>query len=176
MRREHFTRSLVFAALAAAGWLPFVLVAGPLLGGRTALSLYLVVLSAAYVAAIGGRAAVTAAAALAGAVLLAIARGPAGLVLGLGAVVAGLRSGLLWPRAPARAVVLEVALVGGGFVFARALAGGTPVAVMLAIWGFFLVQSVFFLVTGAARRTPGRGDPFEEARRRALALLDGAGV
>jgi len=175
MRREGFTRGLVFAALAAGGWLPFVLVAGPILGGRTALSLYLVVLSAAYVAAIGSRVAVTAAAALAGAVLLAIARGPVGLAVGLGAVVAGLRSGVLWPRPLARAVVLEVALVGGGLAFARALAGATPFAVTLAIWGFFLVQSGFFLVSRTTERTSGRGDPFEEARRRALALLDGAG-
>jgi hypothetical protein len=61
---------------------------------------------------------------------------------------------------------------------ARFLAAATPFATALAVWGFFLVQSVFFLVGGVQpRREPGpQPDPFEDAHARALALLDGVGV
>jgi hypothetical protein len=75
-------------------------------------------------------------------------------------------------------VVLEVGLVGGGLLLARFLAGPSLVAIMLAVWGFLLVQSFFFLVPGAregARGTPQR-DPFDAAHERARALLDGQAI
>jgi hypothetical protein len=47
--------------------------------------------------------------------------------------------------------------------------------VAFAIWGFFLVQSFFFLLGGVAERaaTPAGLDPFEVARARAVALMEG---
>jgi hypothetical protein len=49
-------------------------------------------------------------------------------------------------------------------------------ALVLSLWGFFLAQSLYFLLGGttatAASRHP---DPFEDAYGRALALLDRAG-
>jgi hypothetical protein len=51
MRRNSFGRSLVFAALAAGFWLPWFAFVAPLAGGETR-SLYLVAVTAAYVASI----------------------------------------------------------------------------------------------------------------------------
>jgi hypothetical protein len=96
------------------------------------------------------------------------------LALCLAALIGAVRSGLLYRARPLRAILTEVALALGGLLFARLLLGPSALAAMLAIWGYFLVQSLFFLIPGAR---PGRGDdpvpdPFERAHARALALLD----
>jgi hypothetical protein len=171
-------RATLFAALAAAAWVPWLVLVGSVLGGRTALALYLVAVTAVYVAGVGPRRAprvlVATGAALLGSLLAMVAHSPAELALGLGAILATARSAISYRAAPARAVVTEVALVGGGLLFARTLAGPSAFGVMLAVWGFFLVQSAFFLVGGVqARRHGSTGrDPFEEAHARALALLE----
>jgi hypothetical protein len=80
------------------------------------------------------------------------------------------RSGILYRSRPLRALVLESLLAAGGLVFAGQLAGAS---LALAAWGYFLVQSLFFLVGGIeARPDPGPADPFERARAELLALLD----
>jgi hypothetical protein len=84
------------------------------------------------------------------------------------------RSAFLYGRPAARAVVIETFLVAGGLLFARFLAGHSALAMVLSVWSFFLVQSFYFLV-GEARQRERSGahpDPFEDARARALALLD----
>jgi hypothetical protein len=173
---NSFVRSTSFAALAAGAWLPWLVVIGPVLGGRRALALYLVVVTIVYVAGLGPRRMLllAAGAGVLGALLAAVAHAPGELVLGLGVILGTLRSGVLYRAAPARAVLTEGALVGGGLLFARLLAGPNAVGVMLAVWGFFLVQSAFFLVGGVrARRRVAMGrDPFEDAQARALALLE----
>ena len=84
------------------------------------------------------------------------------------------RSGFLYRSQPARALLLEGALSGGGLAFAYAMAGPGLLATALAIWGFFLAQSLFFLAGGVKQRDaePAGTDPFEKARQRALALMD----
>jgi hypothetical protein len=177
-RVATFGRSAVFAALAAAGWLPWLVVVGPLTGARAALGLYLVGLTTAYLAGVAPRRAsalrAALAAALAGALLVAVARATGELALGLGVVLGLGRSVVLYRERPARALVTEAALVGGGLLFARALATPSAGGVMLAVWGFFLVQSLFFLVGGVAPRADeaARRDPFEEAYARAMALVE----
>ena len=68
-------------------------------------------------------------------------------------------------------------LIAGGLGLARFLAGPDTLQMAFAIWGFFLVQSFFFLVGGIAERveTTAGLDPFEVARSRALALMEGDG-
>lgn len=175
MRWDGFPRSMVFAALAAFGALPWLALGGT----RRWFGLYLVVVTTAYVAGLvpRGRRRLAAACAVAalggGAVVTAHTLTEVALVL---AVVLGIaRSAFLYRTRPARALVTESVLVALGLVFARFLAGPTLSAVMLAIWGFFLVQSVFFLVGGVSTRVAaGRHpDPFEEAHGRAMALLRG---
>ncbi|HSD10111.1 MAG TPA: hypothetical protein VLF14_03950, partial [Candidatus Binatia bacterium] len=102
---------------------------------------------------------------------------PDQLVLGLGVLVAVARSGFLYRSTPARSVVVEAIITGGGLLFARFLCGPSSAALLLSTWGFFLVQSVYFLVGGTY--TPaGSGrhpDPFQDAYGRAMALLEGVG-
>jgi hypothetical protein len=178
MAWSSFVRSTLFAALAAAAAVPCLVLAGPVLGVRAALALYLVGVTVAYVAGLGPRRRFAVAAGVGGlgGLLAAVAHAPGELVLGLAVMLGAVRSGLLYRAAPARALLTEVALVGGGLLFARMLAEPSAFGVTLAVWGFFLVQGAFFLLGGVrVRRRPGNGrDPFEEAHARATALLEDA--
>jgi hypothetical protein len=136
----------VFAAVAAAGFVPWVALVGPVAGGRRAVAVYLVLATATYLAGIAPsrrRAAGAAGLALlAGGALLVAAWSPVELAVGLG-------------------------FVGGS--------GG--LGVVLGLWAFFLVQSLWFLAGGgAARRAARHADPFDEACTRACAILDGDGL
>lgn len=179
MRWNTFARSLLFAALAAGGALPWLLFARPVFGADRALVLYLVGVVAAYLGGLASevprRVAVFVVAALVGVGVAFVARTSTELVLGLGAVLAVGRSAFLFRAPAARAAVIEAVLVGGGLLFARFLAGHSPGALVLALWGFFLVQSLYFLVGGVRVRI-GSGrhpDAFEEAHARAMAVLGG---
>jgi hypothetical protein len=178
MRWNTFARSILFAALAAGFASPWLALARPILGGKWALALYLVAVVAAY---LGGLAPprrrgipIFVAALLAGGGVAIVASSPSELALGLCAVLAVGRSGFLYRAPAARAVVIEAALAGGGLVFARFLAAHSPLALALALWSFFLVQSFYFLVGGIRVRSGGgrHPDPFQDAYGRALALLE----
>jgi hypothetical protein len=178
MRWNSFGGSLAFAALAGAAWPVVALAAGPAIGARAALSLHLVACAAIYVAGLtpsrvhGIGAAIVAA--MLSALFAAVARDPAVVALGAAIGVGVCRSGLLYRARPARALATEIGLLGGGLLLARFLAAPGVLGIALALWGFFLVQSAFFLIAGAAprpRNTPGI-DPFDSAHRRALTLLE----
>ena len=178
MRWNTFGRSAAFAALAGVGVVPWLATAGPLLGMQRALALYLLALTAVYVAGCApslerGLSAGLLSAGL-GACVAAATRTLPELAFGHGIVLAVSRGGVLYRQRSARTLAVEIALVGGGLLFARFLAAPGPVSMALAIWGFLLVQSVFFLVGGVRTRdgTPPRQDPFDAAHARASALLD----
>ncbi|HEV7733175.1 MAG TPA: hypothetical protein VGR62_13475 [Candidatus Binatia bacterium] len=179
MRWDGFARSILFAAVAAMATAACLLMAAPLLGGRRVLALWLVALTAAYLSGLvpDRRRGVAAAfgALVAGATLLVIAPGLHEVVLGLAVVLGVGRSVFLYRRRPARAVVVEAVLLVGGLVLVAWLGGPSLHGVVLAVWGFLLVQSGFFLVPGASGRRAfeGAADPFEAAHARALALLAG---
>jgi hypothetical protein len=178
MRSNGFARSILFGLVAAAASLPWLFFTERFLVGRTALGLYLVVAVAAYLAGLATdrrrRLAVFGVAAIAGCVVLLLAHSLTEIAVGLAVILAVGRSGVLYRAATARAVFIEAALGAGGLVFARFLAARSPEGVFLAIWAFFLVQSLYFLIGGVRVRTrASRVDPFEEAHRRALALLAG---
>ena len=178
MRWSGFGRSVAFAALAGAAWPAFALATAPLVGARVALALYLVAATGAYVAGIAATAASGVAAALLAVALATTFAGVAGTARGaaLGAALAlGLvRSGVLHRTHPAWAFAIEAALLGGGLAVAKLLFAPGALGPALALWGFFLVQSVFFAIGGARLRGADRApcDRFESARRRTLALLD----
>jgi hypothetical protein len=181
MRCDTFARSAVFGAVAAAACLPWALVASPLVGAWNAQALYLAGVTTVYVAGLATprRQALTAAAlaALAASVAVLAARSTTELAIALAAILGIARSGFLYRAAPARAAATEVALLAGGLWLARFLAGAWAPFTGLALWGFVLVQSLFFLVAGVqARRPVPELDPFEAAHRRAVALLERAGV
>jgi len=97
------------------------------------------------------------------------------IVLG-GAVIIGLcRTAYLYEAESAmRGLLTEGTLLCGGLLVGRLLAGPGPLAGAAAVWGFFLVQSTYFLVTRGAPRAAdsGLGDPFERARSRLEDLLE----
>jgi hypothetical protein len=182
MRCNTFAHSALFAAVAAAGWLPWVVLAGPFAGVWTARALYLVAVTAVYIAGLSPpgslRIALALAAGLVGGVLMLAAHTTAELAIGLAAILGVARSGFLYKAAPARALAIEVSLLAGGLLFARFLAAASLPSTALALWGFLLVQSLFFLVAGARVSAAGDGhpDPFEEAHRRAVILLERMGI
>lgn len=181
VRRSAFAESLWFAALSAGALPLWLLLARPLLGADRVVGAYLIAAAAAYLGTIAparGRALVVAiVVTLVGGFAAQITRTPGELVLALCVVVAVTRSGFLYRAAPARGVVLEAIVSGGGLLFARFLCGPSTVALVLSVWGFFLVQSLYFLVGGAY--TPGGSgrhqDPFQDAYGRAIALLENGG-
>jgi hypothetical protein len=187
MRWNTFARGAVFAAVVAAGWLPWVVTVGAIVGAWNALVLYLVAALACAVAGMGPpgprrfsdrRLGGAFGAGLLGCGVAVVATTTTELCLGLAVVLGLARSVFLYRAAPARAVMTEAVLLIGGLWFARFLAGPTLVSTAFAIWGFWLVQSCYFLIAGIRARAPARGDvdPFEHACQRATALLDRAGV
>ena len=178
MKWNGFGSSLGFALGAAAGWPLCALVAGPLVGAGTALSLYLVGVSALYAFGLTpDRVRGLAAGALTGAIaaaFAAIARDPAVVALGAALGVGLARSALLHRRRTGRAIAIEATLLGVGLLLARFLASPGLLGIALALWGFLLVQSLFFAIGGHSERRPETNglDPFERAKRRALELLE----
>jgi hypothetical protein len=178
MRLDSFSRSAGFAALAALGWIPWLLVSAPLVGGAAARAVYLVTVTALYAGGLATgvprRALVTCAVALGGLVLACLAPGTSALCVGLAGVLGTVRSAFLRRTDAVRAVAIEGVLLVGGLVFARFLAGGTVTGIAMALWGFLLVQSCFFLLGGVRVRFPDphRGDPFDEAVARATDVLE----
>jgi hypothetical protein len=178
MHVDSFGRSALVAAAIAVGWIVWLVVAGPVVGIGAARTLYLIAATALYTGALAAsppRRASTAVVVAAIGALLAVVAGGVDLALGL-AIVLGTARSVFIHRAPAaRAVVTEGVLVVGGLLFARFLATGTAQPTALALWGFFLVQSCFFLVGGIeVRRMDGRHpDPFEEAVARATEVMEG---
>ena len=176
-RWNGFSRTVLFAALAAAGVTPWLVLAGPILGGSRSLAIYLVAAAALYLGGLAGglrrRVATVAAAAVVGCGIALLSRSITEEVLGLAFLVATARSAFLYRAPVSRAVVTELALTGTGLLFARFLSGPSLAGTILPIWGFFLVQGFYFLIGGIERRREaGHPDPFEEACRRATALLD----
>lgn len=176
-----FSKTLSVGAAAALSLPLSLAVFTPWLGRDGALALHAVLSVSLYLAVLASgtrRIAVFAAAALAGTATCALAASWVGLVVLLGVVVAGFRGACLVRRGRARAVVVE----SGVLVLATATAAGVllwaptgVLAVAVAIWGWFVAQSLGVLVVdGEAARTrrDDWGDPFDEVARRLEALLD----
>jgi hypothetical protein len=164
---RSFLRALGFAAAAgAACWL---LVPAPV-----PLRLFLVLGAAAQLAVTApSRSRGVVAAALCGGCGLALLALPLpfpSFAVLCAAALGACRSGFLYRQRPARAVLAETVLLSAGLALASFL-GSLP----LACWGFWLVQSGYFLAGGVTARADdesGGGDPFERARSRILGLLD----
>ena len=105
---------------------------------------------------------------------LLLTDGVVGLLAGAALAIAVARSCLLGTDRIARTVVIVAALALFGFAFVRSLGGHGLFPVALSIWGWFLVQSVYFLIGGGLPRVAAQGeaDPFELARERANAILE----
>ena len=73
--------------------------------------------------------------------------------------------------------MLEFGTIGLGLLVARTVAAPDALAIALALWSFFLIQSLYFLVADVAPRPhlPPQVDPFDLAQARAEALLGDRG-
>lgn len=175
MRTDTFLRSLAFAAAAAIGAVAWVVCLAPILGGRRALVLWLIGITASYVGGLAGnpyrRAAVAIVTGAVGLALSAVLPGLRELVPALAVVLGVGRTACVSPSTPLRAVATEACLLGGGLVFAEIVGGPSLRGVALGVWGFFLVQS-FYAWIQARARVAGEADSFEAAHARALALLE----
>lgn len=181
MRWTSFGRSVLFALSAAAAAPAAWLLLLPLAGGRATFALVWIGAVSLYAAGIAPRAgsgrgigrrglAAGALVALPGALFASFYASPFQVATGAALALAIARGAFLYPARPARALALELALGLGGLAFAHFLGAGLPgpLGAALALWGYLLVQSTFFLVGGG--REPAR-DPFDDARDRLLALL-----
>jgi hypothetical protein len=186
MSGRGFARSLCFAVLCAgacAVWMPF---AAPILGRTLAAELAFSAAAAAYLIGIAPRRTTgTTAAALLLAVcaaLTVVGVRASTFAVALAAATGVLRSAWLWPVARgdaaafARRFLAELALVGGGLAFGLQLVHSAVAREALALWGFLLVQSAFFVLEGAAapavRAETTALDPFEGSCRRLRAVLE----
>lgn len=171
---DSFGRALAFAVVAALGWLPWALFCGGVLGLAIARVLYLVVVAAAYVGTLGsppriGRALAVAVLGMAAALL---ADTVAELAIALAALVGLCRVSTAGRTPGLRAVAVEVVLLASGLVFARYLAlSGLP-STAVAIWGFLLVQSAYFLGALPRASSPAQDGGFDDLYRRATELLN----
>ncbi|MEM1178531.1 MAG: hypothetical protein AAGM22_09310 [Acidobacteriota bacterium] len=180
--KSRFNISLLFALAAALAYVPWLLVTVPWLGRSLGQGLFAVSATAAYLALTAPRPALRLHAAIltaaGGGVLWLLMPGDAARWLSLAVVMAAVRSVILYRRrSPARALAVDATLLLGGLLAAKALAGPTLLGGALAVWGFLLVQSLFFLITDVETRGESSdGDPFEEAHLRATRLLEQTGV
>jgi len=95
------------------------------------------------------------------------------MMLAAAAAVALARSVANGRTQPGRSLLLEVVFVACGLAFALCLAAPGLAGAALALWGFGLVLSLRALLPdGASAPVMGPDDPFDEARARALALLE----
>jgi len=178
-----FGRTLALGAVAATS-LPLVLCVFQRLGASGApreselgLGLYWVVAAACSLAATAAprrvRAVVPFSAFVLGLMVLSLSPGLAALAVALTFVVSVARSGFLLRQPPGRALVHEAVCGAASLGLAWALYQPTVFGAALSLWGWFLVQSCFYLLVEVfpRRPRPGQGDAFEVARARLLELL-----
>ncbi len=171
-----FGKTLLVGAAAAVSLPFFVPLMAALVGDGLALSLHWVLVVVGYLMLLASGARRRLGVALAGGiaivVALALASSAIEVIVGATGVLAIVRSGCLYRSRPARAVLLEGVLAAAALSVVHFLLVPGLFGNALALWGWFVVQSFFFLVGGVElRRSAPGGDPFDVARRRLLALL-----
>jgi hypothetical protein len=178
MRWSSFSGTLVFGAVCAALLPAFWLVLGPVMDRGDAAALYLALAGTLYTAGLAPtlRRSLCVGCAMGGLslLLLSVSRDLVEVALGMALLLAGFRSFSLHQSGGLRTIAVEAALGLGGVALAGVAYGPGPVGIALAIWGYFLVQSIFFLVGGLRTRSlrPSDEDPFDRARSQLLALLE----
>ena len=114
------------------------------------------------------------------ALLLGVAfwpRAHAGFLLMAMGIFSWIRSGICFKNTPLRALAAELITVLGGSVLVALWWPQSTVSWALAVWLFFLVQSVYFFIIpaiGNKREILEYSDPFEQARREAERVLEGS--
>ncbi|SHK81590.1 hypothetical protein SAMN02745216_04132 [Desulfatibacillum alkenivorans DSM 16219] len=90
-------------------------------------------------------------------------------------ILAWIRSGVCFAGKGARSLAVELGVSAGGALLVNLLAPHSGLTWALAVWLFFLVQSLFFVMgpdsAAQAWIDPYRPEPFEQARQRAERIL-----
>jgi hypothetical protein len=184
MEVQSFSKSLVFGGMAAVALFFTQQLLAPILGSGNVLTLYLAGILVTYAAWIGMglREKMTNAliASLGAITVFIMTSGIGGVAIGLTLVLALVRTGLASETRTARALCAEGTLGLGALLFADHLASPGWLGDAAAIWGFALVQSLYFLLPVGEKSSAGQGasagtrDPFERAREQILSLLEEA--
>lgn len=174
-RVDRFGRGVAFAALAGLAAIGGPLGLSGLMGARAAVGLCFALFALAWLYGIADRPATGLRAVLvAGPIALGwVAVAPSATVaaVGLTVLIAVARGVFLAPRAPGRAVLVEGAVGLGALALASAFVPGGLLGLGLAVWAYFLVQSLALLPGGAAPARHKGADAFADAIARAERLL-----
>ena len=156
MKQLSLLRGLVFALIAGLGLPCYALLVAPTLRrGVVAL-----LLSAALVAPVA-----------------LVDPGPRVVFVLTPFVLGIVRSAILFPRPLARALFLELCVSGLALALSAFFQDASLVGETFAVWAFWLVQAGFALAPGEAQPAQeNEGDAFEDARARALAVLERGGA
>ena len=177
MTVRSFGGTLAFGIAAGVGFPGFAVLSSPLVGTHTALWLWIALGAIAYSALLGQSWRER----IAGAFIATLFLIPtafltdeiAGIAMGAALAVAIARSRLLGTHQIARTVAVEALLAAFGFAFVTALHGPGWFPISLAIWGWFLVQSLYFLIGGLmSEPAPGDIDPFDLAHEQVSRILE----
>lgn len=176
--RDRFLVSLALGGFLALSSLPWLIVVGPVLGYAYGLSLFAVPALWIYLtwtAPPRGRGWIVATITSTGLVGIHLLTLDATLTLyAIPVVLGSARSiGLYGQTSAARALTVEAMLAAASLTVARVLFTGSLLSSAMAVWGFLLVQSLFFLIRNTGdKKTKTAEDPFETAYQRADSLLD----
>jgi hypothetical protein len=177
MRLGNLAGGLLFAAVAGLATVAYSLIVPPLVGFGAAWLWWCLCLTACYLVAIapnlrrGIRIGVLSA--VLGVGIYLLAPGFSAAMLAMAVLLGLMRSGFLFPRRLGRAVAVELGLGSGAGLLAGSLVGPSSLSLGIAVWSFFLVQSLFFVIGGLEVWRPGSTeDPFDKAHRQAVRLME----
>lgn len=179
MSWRSFGGSLLFAGAAGLASYPLALLLTPFFGwwGAPALvfTVWIVLYTAGLVRGPGHRALAAVALLSLALVLNAVDASFQSVAVALGAALGVTRSGFVFRTRPLRGFAIELAIGAAALGMLVFFGGSGPGATALGVWGYFLIQSGYFLVGGRRARDAADAalDPFEEARRQAERILEG---
>ncbi len=177
MSVRSFGGTIGFGLVAGIGFPGFAALCAPLIGSHAALRLYLALGAILYSALLGRDLRQRVSGAF-GAALFVV---PTALLTGeiaSMAMAAALATAITrsWRSATnqlPRTIGIEAGLAVFGFAFVAALGGPGWVSISLAIWGWFLVQSLYFLVGGLSDAASHDAvDPFDLATQEVNRILE----
>jgi lysylphosphatidylglycerol synthetase-like protein (DUF2156 family) len=168
--------TMVFGLACGLLFVPGLTVLRPLMGGPLAFRLLIWLCLAGYALLLAGwgtarRSALLYPVGMAAAMALVAPTRGVFLLLSL-ATLAWIRGGIVFPGRPLRNAAAELFLILGGAGLVVVFAPGTAVQWALAVWLFFVLQSLYF-ARGETVGESEEADPFEKARREAERILSG---
>lgn len=178
MINRRVRTTLVFGLLAGLAFIPALTVAGCFLGSGMAFRVIIAFLMGVYAFMLArwGRVGRLAVLFPVMALLAFAVMGTHVSFLVMSIIVLGwVRSGVCFQGPAMGRVLAEAALGFGGGLLLHEFSPQTPLTWALGIWLFFLVQSLYFVLIAPERDKDesGEADGFDQARRRAEAILSG---